>query len=132
MAGITPDEGEVELLKRGVNKSTPDDLILKLYVNGKTPDESDEIADYTECTADGYSAKTLTGANWTVQTTLGVSEASYAQQTFSLTESATVYGYFIVNTAGTILIFAEKFSDGPYNIPSGGGDIKVTPKIRLD
>jgi len=30
MAGITPNEGEVELLKRGVNKSTPDDLILKL------------------------------------------------------------------------------------------------------
>lgn len=132
MAGVTPDVGEVELLKRGVNKSTPDDLILKLYTNNKTPAEADVVGDYTECTATGYSAKTLTGANWTVETTDGVSEASYSQQTFSLTESATVYGYFITNNAETILICAEKFSDGPYNIPFGGGDIKVTPKIRLD
>ena len=101
-------------------------------MNDKTPSESDTVSDYTECSTSGYSSKTLTGANWSVSTTSGTTEASYSEQTFSLTGSATVYGYYITDNGGTILIAAERFSDGPYSIPSGGGDIKVTPKIQLD
>ncbi len=134
---LMPDVGEVEGLKRLVNKSVPDDLKLHLYTNEKAPAEDDTVASYTECTAEGYSAKTLTGASWTVATTEGVSEASYAEQTFSLTAAATIKGYYITNADSSILIVAERFTDvGGDNIdfviPSGGGDVKVTPKITLD
>ena len=41
-----------------------------------------------------------------------------------------VYGYFVTNNAGTVLLWAERFTDGPYNLPSGGGSIKITPSIE--
>jgi len=133
MAGILVNEGEIETLKRMVNKSTPADLVLRLFSNNVTPAETDTCTTYTECNITGYSAITLTGSNWTVVTDAdGKGKASYAEQTFSLSASGTVYGYYITNSDKTILFIAEAFSDGPYNIPSGGGEIHITPTIKLD
>jgi len=32
----------------------------------------------------------------------------------------------------SILMWAEKFVDGPYIIPAGGGTIKITPRIIMN
>jgi hypothetical protein len=133
MALVVPDVGEVELLSRMLNKSTPDDVVLHLYTNNKTPAEGDVVGDYTESTGAGYGAITLTGTTWGVSTTAGTTTASYAQQTFTYTGAdPNIYGYYVTNTAGTTLLWAEIFSDGPYSIPSGGGSVKITPKIELE
>lgn len=133
MALLVPDVGEVELLSRMVNLNAPDDCILHLYTNNLTPAEGDTEGLYTESTGTGYSAITLTGASWTVSTTGGVTTGSYPQVTFTYTGAEpNIYGYYVTDNAGTLLLWSERFSDGPYAIPSGGGSVKITPKIELE
>lgn len=132
MALLVPNSGEGVMLNNIVNKTAPSNLTLKLYKSNTTPGEADTAATYTEADFTGYSAASLTGSSWTV-TTGAPSYASYAQQTFtsSATQSAqSIYGYFVVNAAGT-LMWAEKFTDGPYSISNNGDAVKVTPYIEL-
>jgi len=59
--------------------------------------------------------------------------AEYPEVTFAYTGAeAAIYGYYITNNAGTVLHIAERFTDGPYSIPTGGGEVRVTPRIKLD
>jgi hypothetical protein len=131
MALLVPSVGEAEALKRILNYSAADNLKLKLYTNNKTPAEADVVASYTESTGTGYTSITLTGSSWTVNAG-DPTIASYAQQTFTYTGAeAAIYGYYVTNNGGTVLMWSELFSDGPYAIPAGGGTVKVTPRIEL-
>lgn len=134
MALLAPNVGVQEILRRALNYSATGDVILKLYQSNTTPAEGDTTATYTEATWTGYSAKTLTGASWTV-TNADPAEASYAQQTYTSTagsQNQANYGYYVTNGAGTVLLWAERFTDGPYTIVNNGDTISVTPKITLD
>ena len=126
------DEGEVLALEYMLNKTEPTDLILRLYTSNTSPAEGDTLATYTECDATGYAEKTLTGASWTVATVANVTTGTYAAQEFTLTEAATIYGYYIVDGTDTTCIIAERFTGAPFNIPAGGGSVTVTLKITLD
>ena len=128
MALLVPNVGETKMLDLILNNATQGDVKLHLYSDDITPAEADTVASYTLVT--DPAAKTLTGASWDTTTTAGT--ASYAQQTFTYTAAGTAYGYIVTDNAGTTLLWAEKFTDGPYTIPSGGGTIKVTPQISLD
>lgn len=130
MALLLCNGGEVLCLKYMLNNTAPTNVKLHLYTNDKTPAEADVVGNYTACTATGYALKTLTGSSWTVATTDGTTTATYAEQTFTLTTSATVYGYYVTDNAGTGLLWAERFTTAPYNVPSGS--ISVTPSISLD
>ena len=105
---LVPNVGEQEMLKRVLNGATPDNVKLHLYSNDKTPAEGDVIGDYTLITSPA--AITLTGTSFDYTTTVGT--ASYAQQTFTFTGAATVYGYVITNAAGTTILASERFADG--------------------
>jgi len=129
MALLVPDVGEVLLLSYALNKVAAADVILRLYTNDYTPVEGSVLASFTECTAAGYAAITLTGADWTIATVTGTTTAEQPQKTFTLTAASTDYGYYITNGAGTQVLWAERFSDAPHNIPSGGGTEKITVKI---
>lgn len=132
MALTVPDVGEDLLIKAMLNHTAATDLKLHLYTNDVSIAEGTTLGDVTESTGDGYAAVTLTGSSWSVTTTAGTTEASYAQQTFTYTGAeANVYGYYVTNNGSTELAWIEEFSDGSYSIPSGGGSIKVTPKIQL-
>ena len=132
MTLLVPNVGEARMLKAVVNHTVPQDLVLKLFTNNVTPGETDTAGTYTEASGNGYAAITLTGSSWTI-TEGAPSDASYAQQTFTFTGNlGNVYGYFIVQASSGILLWAEKFSDGPYNIVNNGDQIKITPKITLD
>jgi len=136
MALLVPDVGEVELLKRMLNYTgaTVLNVALRLYTNNLTPAEGDNLASYTESTGTGYGAITLTGSSWTIATVAGTTTAEYAQQTFTYTGAeANIYGYYVTEkfTTPTLVLWAERFTDGPYSIPSGGGSVKITPKIEL-
>lgn len=134
MALIVPNNGEGDALQYFVNRAAPQDLVLKLYQNNITPAETDTAGTYTEATFTGYAAVQLTAANWTV-TPGAPTEAAYAQQTFTSSagsQNENVYGYYIVQRVSGKLVWAERFSDGPYNIVNNGDAIKVTPKITGD
>ncbi len=129
MALVVPDVGEVLLLSYALNKVPPNDFKLKLFTNDYTPVEESVVADFTECVAAGYAAITLTGTDWTIETATGVTTAEQPQKTFTLTGASIDYGYYITNNDGSQVLWAERFSDAPHTLPSGGGTEKITVKL---
>lgn len=132
MALLFPNGGEDIALAALVNKTAPQNLVLRLYQNNITPGETDTAGTYTEATFTGYSAITLTGATWT--STPGVN-ISYPQQTFtSSANQATqnIYGYYLTQVSSGLLVYAERFSDAPNPITNNNDQILVTPTISAD
>ena len=128
MAFLVPNSGETLVVGMIVNKTAPENLVLKLFKSNTTPAETDTAATYTEADFTGYAAITLTGASWSVTG----DTATYAQQTFTSSANQTlqnVYGYFLVQATSGILVLAERFTDAPYAISNNGDNIKITPTI---
>jgi hypothetical protein len=131
---LVPNIGEDLALQYLVNKAAPQNLVLRLFKSNTTPAEADTAGTYTEADFTGYAAITLTGSSWTVVQG-APSQASYAQQTFTSSAEQTsqnVYGYYLTRVTGGELVYAERFSDGPYAIAHNGDAIKVTPQITAD
>ena len=127
MAIVFPDAGENIVLEALVNKTAPQNLVLRLYTSNTTPGESDTAGTYTEASGSGYSAITLTGASWG---SASGGSISYAQQTFTFSGAlGNVYGYYLTQASSGTLVAAERFTDGPYNIANNGDQIKITPTI---
>ena len=116
MALVVPSASEETMLDIILNVTAAQTLILRLYTNNVTPGEASVAATFTEATGFGYSAITLTPGTWT--TTPGnPSTAAYPQQTFTFTGAlGNVYGYYITQMTSGFLMWAELFTDGPYNI----------------
>lgn len=133
MTIMVPNTGEVIALGCLVNKSTPENLVLRLFTNNITPAETDTAATYTEATGGGYSAITLTGSSWTV-TGGAPSSATYAQQTFTFTGALTtnpdIHGYFYTQTTSGTLVASETFT--VFTPANNGDNIKITPTITAD
>jgi hypothetical protein len=133
MSLVVPDLGEVRLLNYIVNKVSPTNLVLHLYTNSVTlSTETFSTGSFTEATATGYSAVTLTGAGWNATTTAGVSASLYDNGiTFSFSVGQDVQGYYVTDTSNNIL-WAEEFPGAPFQLPVGGGDIAVRPQVQLN
>lgn len=131
MTLLVPDVGEQIMLEYIVNQDAPEDLVLRLYTNNLTPQESDTTGDYTEASGFGYASVTLTPASWAfVQG--APSTATFTEVTFTFTGAlGNVYGYYINRSTGTELMWAERFVNGPFDIQNNGDEIKVTPRITL-
>lgn len=133
MALLVPNNGEGDALQYFVNRATPENLVLRLYTNNVTPGETDVAATYTEASGFGYSAVTLTGASWGAPSEGAPSSIAFAQQTFTFTGAlGNVYGYYLTRATSGRIAYAERFSDGPYNIVNNGDQIKITPTITCD
>lgn len=134
MGLLVPNQGEAELLAVMVNLHAASDLVLHLFTGNLTPSLTTVVTDalLTEPSGgSGYAAISLTGASWAVATVSTITTATYPLQTFTFTSAVSVYGYYITNTAGTKLMWVERFSGAPYTLPSGGGQIQVQPTINL-
>lgn len=134
MALLVPNTGEVIALKALLNHTAPQNLVLRLYKNDTTPAESDTDATYTEADFTGYASITLTGGSWVV-TPGAPTSAAYAQQSFTSSagsQNQAVYGYYLTQLASGTLVYAERFSDGPYTIVNNGDAIKIVPTISCD
>lgn len=132
MALLTPNQGEDLALKAFLNHTAPQNQELKLYTNNITPAETDVEGGYTEAAGNGYADIALTGSSW-VLTPGAPTEAAYPQQTYTFTGAlGNVYGYYVTQVTSGKLLWAERFSDGPYNIQNNGDQIKITPKITCD
>jgi hypothetical protein len=131
MSGIFFDEEEERVAKQQLNYAGGGtDLTLKLFKNDKTPVDGDAYTDYTEADFTGYAAKTLTGSSWSIVAG-APTYASYAKQTFNSggeQASQYIYGYYLMRGASEI-VFAERFTDGPYVIAGASDYIDVTPTL---
>ncbi len=136
MSLILSDLGAGELLRRALNNDFPvggQDLTLHLYINDHTPQDTDTAATYSEASGGGYAAKPLTTGDWSIYNDAGIMAAAFAQQIFEFTGpldlDATIYGYFVTDSAGTLL-WAERAP--AVFTPAVLGDImRVTPEIQL-
>lgn len=132
MALFIPQASEVTLLQHIVNKLAPTDPVLRLFTNNVTPGEADTAATYTEASGFGYAAVTCAGSSWTT-TAATPSTASFAQQTFTFTGAlGNVYGYFFTKTTSGLLLWVERFVDGPYGIANNGDAVKLSANFTLD
>jgi hypothetical protein len=132
MTLTAPTVGETKLLEYLVNKTATTNLVLHLYKNNPTISDATVYADLTEANEAGYAAITLTGASWTITSPGGLGTATYAEQTFTFTTAASIYGYYMTSTTASQLLWLEKFSGAPFTLPSGGGTIGITPKVTLN
>ena len=108
-----------------------DNPVLHLYANDITPSDSTIKADLQEVgTVSGYHAITLLSSNWTTVQSSGVTTAVYSEQTFTFTTDSTAYGYYVTDQSNQLL-WLERFSGAPFDIPDGGGTISVTAKLTL-
>ena len=103
MTLIVPNVGDVLALQRIVNFTATGNLKLHLFVNSYTPAKTDTVSSYIECSATGYAAISLTGASWSVTTVSNTTTGTYPAQTFTLTSSATIYGYYVTESTSTTL-----------------------------
>jgi len=161
MALTVGDRADREILYRMIGSSVGgtnsgamgDTFTLRLYKARGVLSKSDSKFYFVQASGTGYAYIPLAPTSWTIQTlnpgTGDTNIASYAQQTFTFTGADSVAGYYVqcvkARTSGTtaptaptagvsdsILMWAERFNDGPYVIPSGGGTIKITPKIIMN
>ena len=131
MALNFPDVGENLALEMITNKTAPQNLVLKLYKNNITPSDADTAATYTEADFTGYSAITLTGASWGAASGGTI---AYAQQTFTCSgaSSDSIYGYFVIQTTSTVLLYSERDASAPFTVTVSGDAVKVTPTISAN
>lgn len=128
---LFPNAGEADFLAIGLGKKAFGALTLRLYSNNYTPTEATVAGDFVEVAGGGYAAKALVGANWVIAEG-APTEASYPQQEFLFNGDAPdAYGYYVQRADG-VVVYAERFPDGPYVIAADGDSIKVTPKVTLD
>ncbi len=132
MALLFPNQGEQLALSHLLNKTAAEDLTLRLYSNDYTPIETTDEGDVTETTFTGYSAAVLTAATWTIP---DGGPATYPQQTFTSSagsQDVDVYGYYLTQNTSNKLVYAERFTDGPYNIANDQDKIQVTLSVGAD
>ena len=151
MALVVPNDSEVLLLQYIINSTNTDgtapsatvatysggNRVLHLFTNNLTPAEGTTLGGVTEATAAGYAAVTLIGTAWSITTDGGgITTASYSEITFTFTTAVTCYGYYITTSStysgGIKLLWLERFTGAPFVLPSGGGQIAITPKVSLE
>lgn len=132
MALNVPDVGENIALAALVNKTAPQDLILRLFQNNITPADSDTAATYTEATFTGYAGISVPGASWNAPS--GGTITYSAQQTFTSSGvvNNSIYGYYLTQTSSGILVWSERDALAPFVVANIGDAIKLTPAISAN
>ncbi len=115
-----------------LNIDAPEGLVIHLYSNNIVPTEIDVVANYTEVVGGGYSSIGLTAGNWVVVPGTPTS-AEHTEVVFTFNAAVgNVYGYYVTRVTGLELMWAERFSNGPFNIQTSGDEIRVTPRLTLE
>ena len=140
MAQVWADVGADCMLKAFFNNTRPsnslvltsaNDFQIRLFCNNYTPLQTSIASDFTQATGGGYAAKTLSNGSFTVTVGNDPSDAVYAIQTWTftgaLTTNTTVYGYYIVDSDG-VLLLAENIT--AYTPAANGDTLAVTYKCQ--
>jgi len=133
MSLTVPNTAEIIMLQYIMGLTSPGDKILHLYKNDPSISDATTLGSLTESTEAGYAPITLYSISWTIsQDMAGVTTALYSEMPFNFTTGATVYGYYVTSAVGGNLLWVERFSGAPYQLPAGGGQIAVQAKSTLD
>ena len=111
MALVVPTVAEISQLQRLLGTQSSSNTVLRLFSDlNLTPGPNTTLANITEvATSTGYAPATLASSSWSIGETSGVSQAAYAEQTFSFTTTAVVCGYYVTSLANGELLWIERF-----------------------
>lgn len=107
---------------------------IKLYKNDITPDEASELADFTEADFSGYAEQALV-LDGTAAIVGGKAQQDFDPAVFAHDGGATpndLYGYFVVDSSETDLLWAERYAGAPGVINTAGQTYTVVPQLTLD
>ena len=120
------------MLQYLTNNDAPENLVIHLYANDVTPNENTTTATFTEVAGGGYSSQALTPGSFSIVTG-SPSQAEHTEITWTFTGAVgNVYGYYVTRQTGLETMWAERFSNGPFDIQTNGDQIKITPRITLE
>ncbi len=135
MALVVPNGSEVIFLNYILNIDAPENISIRLYSNNVIPTESSTVATFIEMSNGlGYltGGQSLTPGSWSIISG-NPSQAEHTEMTWTFTGAAgLVYGYYVTRDTGGELMWAERFSNGPFNITTNGDQIKITPRLTLE
>ena len=125
--------GEEEMFSRLVGKSSYQDWHLRLFITDRTPSKGDTIEQLEELSGSGYAPIVLEADDWTIDFSSGETKLSLSStKTFTLTAAVPeVHGYMITDPDKIFILYAEKFSDGPYVVPGGGDTIDIDATFTI-
>lgn len=130
---VPTNMGEILMLQYIVGLANASSPAMHLFSNDYTPDNAATIASFIPCTSSGYYGITLVSTNWTTSVSGSVTTALFSQQTFTFNTNAVAYGYYVTSTSpGVNLLWAERFSGAPFQIPTGGGTISISARLTLN
>lgn len=135
MALVVPNASEVIMLQYILNIDAPENISIRLYANNVIPNENSTVATFTEV-ANGLGYTTggisLTPGSWSIIAG-NPSEAEHTEVTWTFSGAAgNVFGYYVTRDGGGELMWAERFSNGPFDITTNGDEIKITPRLTLE
>ena len=135
MALVVPNSSEVIMLNYILNVDAPENISIRLYANNIIPDENSTVVTFTEVANGlGYTTggQSLTPGSWSIIQG-NPSQAEHIEVVWTFTGSVgNVYGYYVTRDTGGELMWAERFSNGPFNIQTNGDQIKITPRLTLE
>lgn len=105
---MIPTAGQLALQRVILENAT-----LHLFANDLRPGPADTIVDYDEPTGGGYEPHAVDDPLFVFPGPVGA-----------------VYGYFLVRDG--IVIYADRFADGPYEVNNPGDQIAVNVGLRVD
>lgn len=132
---VVPDLGELVLIARMLapDANPTDPFLLHLYTNDYTPNKVSVLADFDECTIGSYAPISLTNADWNAPTTVGgVAQSTWGTglTTFEVSSGTEpIFGYFITDDAGTVVVWAQRFDD--MQTLSVSTPVSLIPVMRL-
>lgn len=131
MALVCPNVGEILLLKYILGIIDAGNPVLHLYTNNVTPSDTTVKDDLVECDTVGYVPITLASSNWVVSQdgSTGLTMATFAERSFSLTTATRLYGYYVTDTSNNLL-WLEKF-ETVYDLPEDGGNVGISPSLNI-
>lgn len=132
MAGVIPNEGELQLCAR-IKASGTQKMIL--FKNNLTPVPGTVFANLTEANFSGYASGPVT---WGTPFTDGAGKAVMIGTTITFTHNGggtpnDIYGYAILTqdiTLAWFIICAERLSSPPKVMTNNGDSITITPTFR--
>lgn len=132
MPVVVPDSSEQYLLRvlLGI-QAAPSQVVYHLFTNDYVPIESSTLSSFIELSGSLYAPLTIQTADWVVSTSGGITTAIRSMYAWPISGGATLYGYFVTDASGTVLLWCERFSS-PIVVPAGGGTLNFTGKISLD
>lgn len=131
MAGVLADNGCKQILTECKTNWNASALKLALFKTNVTPTTSSVLATFTEADFPGYARQSI--VTWPVPA-VGAHIASMAAAANTFTRSTTganqtIYGYMVLDNAGTTLLWAELDPNAPINLTNAGDSYTVTATL---